>query len=320
MVVVECCSGQYRDVRHCGVKTGASDTGASDTGSAEKLVTGSYQHDYAELEAVAIEVAAAAARSVLTRAADGVRSVGHKSTPTDLVTEVDQAIEADLVAALRERRPGDAIRGEEGGVHSRAADTADDTVEWVLDPIDGTVNFVLGIPVFSVSVAARIGGDSVAGCVIDPNRGERFHARLGGGSFLDTAAGSRRLTGPREIPLAEAVLGTGFAYATEVRTRQARVLADVIGRVGNVRRLGSAALDLCYVGAGRLDCYFEAGLADWDMAAGMLVASEAGVRVASLAGRRLNDGVLAAPVSFFDELATLLTGLGAHLVFDESDR
>ena len=276
--------------------------------------------DYAELEALAVEVASAAARSVLVRAAEGVSSVGHKSTPTDLVTDIDRAIEAELVAALRAGRPGDAIRGEEGGVHSSAATTAggDEVVEWVLDPIDGTVNFVLGIPLFAISVAARVAGTSVAGCVVDPNRGEIFHARLGGGSFLQSAAGSRRLTGPRSIPLSEAVLGTGFAYATEVRSRQARVVAEIIGRIGNVRRMGSAALDLCYVGAGRLDCYFESGLADWDMAAGMLVATEAGVRVGGLEGHRLNDGVLAAPESFFDELAALLIDLGAHRVFDRA--
>ena len=126
----------------------------------------------------------------------GVRAVAHKSTLTDLVTDIDRAIEGELVQALRERRPDDAVRGEEGGVHSAVARTASG-VEWVLDPIDGTVNFVLGIPWFSVSVAACVGGRSVAGCVADPNRGESFHARLGGGSFLRTAAGSLRLTGPR---------------------------------------------------------------------------------------------------------------------------
>ena len=292
-------------------------------------VTSGVQPEYAELEALAVEVASLAARSVVARAADGVRSIGHKSTPTDLVTDIDRAIEAEIVAALRARRPRDAIRGEEGGVHSVAAEAGDadasaragsDPVEWVLDPIDGTVNFVLGIPLFSVSVAARIDGVSVAGCVVDPNRGEVFHARLGGGSFLQDASGSHRLGGPRSIPLAEAVLGTGFAYATAVRTRQARVVAELIGRIGNVRRLGSAALDLCYVGAGRLDCYFEAGLADWDMAAGMLVATEAGVRVAGLEDHSLNDGVLAAPQWFFDELAAMLTELGAHQVFQPGDR
>jgi myo-inositol-1(or 4)-monophosphatase len=275
-------------------------------------------HDLAELETIAVELAETAGRSVLERAARGVRTVGHKSTPTDLVTDIDRAIEAELVQALHERRPGDAVRGEEGGIHSAAVHG--DGVEWVLDPIDGTVNFVLGIPWFSVSVAACVGGRSVAGCVADPNRGETFHARLGGGSFLRTDSGSQRLSGPRDVPLAEAVMGTGFAYSAEVRVRQARVIADVIGRLGNIRRLGSAALDLCYVGAGRLDAYFEAGLADWDMAAGMLVAAEAGARVGSLEGSSVNHGVLAASVQRYDELAAVLTDLGAHRVFGEADR
>lgn len=288
------------------------------------LVTGSAPHDLAELESIAIELAEAAGRSVLLRSAQGVRAVEHKSTRTDLVTDIDRAIEVELVQALHARRPGDAVRGEEGGVHTApatgtAGDAQGDGVEWVLDPIDGTVNFVLGIPWFSVSVAARVGGRSVAGCVVDPTRGETFHARLGGGSFLRTSAGSQRLTGPREVELAEAVLGTGFAYSAPVRARQARVVAGLIARLGNIRRLGSAALDLCYVGAGRLDAYFEAGLADWDMAAGMLVAAEAGVRVGGLEGRSVNSGVLAAPVAFYDELGTALIELGAHRVFDDPD-
>lgn len=282
-----------------------------------KVISGA-EHDLEDLERIAIELAETAGRSVLARAARGVPAVGHKSSLTDLVTDIDRAIEAELVQALRERRPGDAVRGEEGGVHSRAADGAG--VEWVLDPIDGTVNFVLGIPWFSVSVAACADGRSVAGCVADPNRGEAFHARLGGGSFLTTATGSQRLSGPRDVPLAEAVMGTGFAYSAAVRVRQARVLAELIGRLGNIRRLGSAALDLCYVGAGRLDAYFEAGLADWDMAAGMLVAAEAGARVGGLAGGSVNHGLLAASTACFDELAAALTELGAHRVLDEPDR
>jgi myo-inositol-1(or 4)-monophosphatase len=282
------------------------------------VVTTGAGPDLVELETIAIELAETAGRSVLEKAAHGVRAVGHKSTPTDLVTDIDRAIEAELVQALRERRPDDAVRGEEGGRHSEGAHR--DGVEWVLDPIDGTVNFVLGIPWFSVSVAACVGGRSVAGCVADPNRNETFHARLGGGSFLRTGAGSYRLSGPRHVPLAEAVMGTGFAYSAAVRVRQARVIAELIGRLGNIRRLGSAALDLCYVGAGRLDAYFEAGLADWDLAAGMLVAAEAGARVGGLEGSPVNHGVLAASTQRYDELAVALTELGAHRVFGEPER
>lgn len=279
------------------------------------MVTSAPEHDLEELERISIELAETAGRSVLARAARGVPAVGHKSSLTDLVTDIDRAIEGELVQALRERRPDDAVRGEEGGVHSQAVDSGG--VEWVLDPIDGTVNFVLGIPWFSVSVAACVGGRSVAGCVADPNRGESFHARLGGGSFLRTQGGSQRLSGPRDVPLSEAVMGTGFAYSAAVRVRQARVVAELIGRLGNIRRLGSAALDLCYVGAGRLDAYFEAGLADWDLAAGILVAAEAGARVGGLQGSSVNSGLLAASTERFDELAGALAQLGAHRVFGE---
>lgn len=278
---------------------------------------GGAPHDLQELEAIAVELAESAGRSVLARAADGVRAVEHKATPTDLVTDVDRAIEAELVQALRERRSGDAVRGEEGGVHRAVDARAVNGVEWVLDPIDGTVNFVLGIPWFAVSVAACVDGHPVAGAVVDPNRGETFHARLGGGSALRTSTGSRPLAGPREVSMADAVVGTGFAYSSSVRDRQGRVVGELVGRVGNIRRLGSAALDLCYVGAGRLDAYFESGLADWDMAAGMLVAAEAGVRVGALAGRSLHSGVLAASSHLYDELAAALTELGAHRVLDE---
>jgi myo-inositol-1(or 4)-monophosphatase len=280
-------------------------------------VTASPALDLRELETIAIESAESAGRSLLVRAANGVSAVDHKSTLTDLVTDIDRAIEVELVQSLQQRRPDDAVRGEEGGLHTAAGPLAAGAVEWVLDPIDGTVNFVLGIPWFSVSVAARVDGRSVAGAVVDPNRGETFHARLGGGSHLRVDGSSRRLTGPRQVDMAEVVMGTGFAYAASVRARQARVLADLAGRLGNIRRLGSAALDLCYVGAGRLDAYFEAGLADWDMAAGMLVAAEAGARVGGLEGRSLNNGVLAAPAHLYDTLAATLAELGAHRVFDE---
>jgi myo-inositol-1(or 4)-monophosphatase len=279
----------------------------------------------AQLRAVAEGLAQEAAAFVRQRraevfgadaGADGDDAVQSKTTPTDPVTVVDTETERLLRDRLARLRSGDVVLGEEIGGPSDPASIAPGAVTWVLDPIDGTVNFVLGIPWFSVSVAACIDGRPVAGCVADPNRAETFHARLGGGSFLRSGGDSTRLTGPRDVSLAEAVMGTGFAYSAPVRVRQARVLAELVGRLGNVRRLGSAALDLCYVGAGRLDAYFEAGLADWDMAAGMLIASEAGVQVGALEGSSLNDGVLAAPPRLYDELAAALTELGAHRVFD----
>ena len=273
------------------------------------------------LEAIAVEVAGEAADHVAANRPD-FRSVGRKTSATDLVTDVDRATEALIVRALRARRPGDVIVGEEGGTHRAGDGSAGehrDAVHWVVVPIDGTVNFVLGLPAFSVSIAARRAGITLAGCVLDVSRREVFHASVGGGSWLSgPGRPAERLTGPRPIILAEAVVGTGFAYSAAVRTRQGEVLAGLLGRVGNVRRLGSAALDLCYVGAGRLDAYFEAGLNDWDRAAGMLVAAEAGAGVATISGP-VGEVTLAAGAELLGEFEALLRSLGAESVLDVGD-
>jgi myo-inositol-1(or 4)-monophosphatase len=228
----------------------------------------------AELHRLALELAQGAgelARAGRAEAAagDGL-SVATKSTSTDLVTEIDRRTERWLVERIGERRPGDGVLGEEGA--GRPTSTG---VRWVLDPIDGTVNFVLGLPQYAVSVAAEYEGQVLAGAVVKPVSGECFHAYLGGGAFL----GSTRLHGPRPVPLARAVIGTGFGYDAARRARQAAVLAELLPRVGDVRRMGAASLDLCAVAAGRLDGYYEAGLNYWDYAAGVLIATEAGCQV-----------------------------------------
>lgn len=228
-----------------------------------------------DLEQLAIELAEGAAASVRQRRSEQL-SIGAKSTATDLVTEVDEATERWLVDQLAARRPDDAILGEEGGGRPGRS-----TVRWLLDPIDGTVNFVLGIPQFAVSVAAEVSGVVVAGAVCNPIAGETFHARLGGGAYL----GDERLGGPRDVPLERAVVGTGFGYDATVRARQAAVVAPLLSQVADVRRLGAASLDLCFLGAGRLDAYYEAGLNLWDHAAGGLVAAEAGCVASGLRGR-----------------------------------
>ena len=215
----------------------------------------------------------------------GAVEVAAKSTATDLVTEVDRATERWLVERIRSVRPGDAIVGEEGG--DRAGSTG---VRWVLDPIDGTVNFVLGLPQYAVSVAAEVNGRVVAGAVCNPATGETFRATLGGGAHL----GRVRLTGPRQVPLGNAVVGTGFGYDAAVRARQAAVLVALLPTVADVRRLGAASLDLCFLAAGRLDAYFEVGLNVWDYAAGGLVATEAGCVVSGLRGRPPSAGCYAA--------------------------
>jgi myo-inositol-1(or 4)-monophosphatase len=254
----------------------------------------------AELEQVAIELATGAARVVsATRGTD--LDVTAKSTSTDLVTSADRATESWLRERIAALRPGDGVLGEEAG--ERRGATA---VRWVIDPIDGTVNFVLGLPQYAVSVAAEADGTVVAGAVCNPATGETFHARLGGGAFLD----GRRLTGPREVPVQRAVVGTGFGYDAARRSRQADVITRLLPRVADIRRLGAASLDLCFLAAGRLDAYFEVGLNPWDHAAGGLVAQEAGCVASGLRGRAPGAHFYAAagPAlagDFFDLLAEI---------------
>ncbi len=256
----------------------------------------------AELGQLCVELAAGAAELVRSgRPAE--MSVATKSTSTDLVTEVDHACERWLISELARRRPDDAILGEEGG--GRTGTTG---VRWVLDPIDGTVNFVLGIPQYAVSVAAEVDGSVAAGAVCNPATGEMFRAVVGGGAYLD----DQPLTGPRDVSLGRAVVGTGFAYDARTRARQGAVVARLLGQVGDLRRLGGAALDLCFVAAGRLDAYFEAGLHRWDHAAGGLVATEAGCVTSGLRGRPASEQLyVAVGVGLAAQLCALLETLDA---------
>jgi myo-inositol-1(or 4)-monophosphatase len=255
----------------------------------------------AELTELAVSLARRAGALALLRRAHGL-SVGTKSSATDVVTDADRAVEEMLRAELAAHRPEDAVLGEEGG----PAGPDDARVRWLIDPIDGTVNFLLGLPQFAVSIAAQLDGQTVAGCVLNPVSGELFRATRGGGAYL----GERRLTGPRAIPLAEAVLATGFGYDPALRARQGQLLARLLPRVGNLRRLGSAALDLCFLAAGRLDLYYEGPLGEWDYAAGLLIAEEAGAATSGLAGRPAGSRLVAAAhpagaAEFFGLLAEL---------------
>jgi myo-inositol-1(or 4)-monophosphatase len=259
----------------------------------------------AELEQIAIELALGAA-DVVRSARSQRLSVGSKSTSTDLVTAADRESERWLVGQLATRRPDDGVLGEEG-----ASRDGSSGVRWLLDPIDGTVNFVLGLPHYAVSVAAEVAGKVVAGAVCNPVSAELFHARQGGGAFLaDT-----QLAGPRPVPLAQAVVGTGFGYDPAQRSRQVAVVGALLPQIADIRRLGSASLDLCAVAAGRLDAYFEAGLNTWDYAAGALIATEAGCVVTGLRGRPPNGHlVVACAPARSAEFVAVLEGLGADLV------
>jgi myo-inositol-1(or 4)-monophosphatase len=239
----------------------------------------------ADLRAVAETLAAEASAFVRRRrdevfgadaGADGDDAVRTKTTPTDPVTVVDTETERLLRDRLAQLRPGDAVLGEETGGPTDATPGA---VTWVLDPIDGTVNFVYGIPAYAVSVAARVDGVSVAGAVADVVGGRMYSAGAGLGAHVSDAGGTRRLACSAVDDLSLALVGTGFAYSARRRTVQAQLVSKMLPKVRDVRRIGSAALDLCMVAAGRLDAYYEHGLQVWDSAAGGLIAAEAGARV-----------------------------------------
>jgi myo-inositol-1(or 4)-monophosphatase len=233
----------------------------------------------AALGEYAVRLALGAA-DLVRRSTSGRPDTDAKSTSTDLVTAVDRASESWLVEQIAADRPDDAVLGEEGGGRPGTSG-----VRWVLDPIDGTVNFVLGLPQYAVSVAAEVDGRVVAGAVCNPVSRELFRATLGGGAWLDVDGTGQALGGPRTVDLERAVVGTGFGYDRALRERQGQVAARLLPRVADLRRMGSAALDLCALAAGRLDAYFEVGLNPWDRAAGGLVATEAGCVVTGLRGR-----------------------------------
>ncbi|WP_036830391.1 inositol monophosphatase family protein [Phycicoccus jejuensis] len=267
--------------------------------------------DLAQLEDVACRVAREAGRLVRDERPDDL-GFSTKSTGTDVVTEMDQRSQELLLHRLGALRPDDAVLGEEEGGREGTSG-----VTWVVDPIDGTTNYLYGVPAYAVSVAAVVGDPtrpghwrSVAGAVLDPERAELHHARLGGGAWLTTAAGTRRLRARGTTDLALALVGTGFGYDAAVRARQAAVLAEVLPRVRDVRRHGSAALDLCAVATGRLDGYYESGLNAWDRAAGELVAREAGAVVGgSVDDVASRDLTWAAAPGLADALAALVRPL-----------
>lgn len=221
-----------------------------------------------------------------------------KRTSTDLVTDVDRAGEALVVEMLRRSRPDDGIIGEEG-----TAIPGTSGVEWIVDPLDGTTNFVYGHPGYSVSVAAALDGELVVGVVADPVSGQVFVGRAGGGATCN----GDPIRCSAEDDLAQALVATGFGYDPAERARQARVLTEVIPHVRDIRRMGGAAIDLCSVALGRVDAYYERGLNPWDLAAGTVIAREAGAIVTDLDGGPPSaGGCIAAPPALHGPLVALL--------------
>jgi myo-inositol-1(or 4)-monophosphatase len=250
-----------------------------------------------DLLAVAVDAARAAATVLVERyqAVGGPRDLQTKSTPTDLVSAADLDAERAIRAVLHRRRPGDAILGEEG---DEVAGTTG--LRWVVDPLDGTVNYLFGVPQWCVSVAC----EGHVGVILDPVRDEVFEVVAGRSGTL----AGEPLRASTRTQLATALVATGFAYDAGVRARQADIVARVIPRVADIRRLGSAALDLAWTAAGRLDAFYERGVSPWDIAAGTMLCSAAGLEVRELAPRDgLPGGVLAAPAALADELFELVS-------------
>jgi myo-inositol-1(or 4)-monophosphatase len=276
--------------------------------------------DVAELRSVAERLATQAAEFVRLRRpevfgdgrADPGDAVRSKSTRTDPVTVVDTETEQLLRNQLAQLRPGEPVLGEEGGGPAQDADNT--AVTWVLDPIDGTVNFMYAIPAYAVSVAAQVRGASVAGAVADVANGRVYSAGLGLGATVQGPDGNREVLRCNTISDSSmALVGTGFGYSPDRRAVQAALLADLLPHVRDIRRIGSAALDLCMVAAGRLDGFYEHGLNRWDWAAGALIAAEAGAHV-QLPGDDSASLTLVAAPGVAASLRDRLERLGAHEV------
>lgn len=259
---------------------------------------------------IALEAGALAA----TRRAEGVEVAATKSSIVDVVTLADREVEAFIRSAISDARPDDGFLGEES-----TGSAGSSGLTWIVDPIDGTVNYLYGIPQYAVSIAVVEGGadpaewNALAGCVVNPATGEMFTASQGGGAYL----GSQQLQVNSDVSLEQTLLGTGFSYSADTRTRQGQVLAGILGRVRDIRRAGSASLDLCAVAAGRLDAYAERGLNPWDHAAGALVVREAGGHVGGFDGAAESIRfLLAADESLAVQLEPILRELYASAGLD----
>jgi fructose-1,6-bisphosphatase/inositol monophosphatase family enzyme len=266
-----------------------------------------------ELLRIAVDAAAEAGWLLASwRGDERPEVVQTKSSPTDVVTEMDRRSEALITERIRAVRPGDTILGEEGGQTLGRADGRGPAeparVRWVVDPLDGTVNYLYGLPGWAVSIAAELDGQIVAGVVEVPRLGERFTAAAGHGAWLHRDGTAIALRCTSRVPLGQALVGTGFGYDPARRAVQGQVLAALLPLVRDIRRGGSAAADLCSVAAGRVDAYYERGLNYWDYAAGGLIAREAGAVVGGLSGRPESTSMtVAAGPGLFEALEDVLS-------------
>ncbi len=249
----------------------------------------------AELERIASRTARAVA-AVVAAAGTNRRAVGLKSSPTDVVTQTDLQAEELARQLLIEATPEAGIVGEEGGSTTPTA-----RLQWVLDPLDGTVNFLYGVPIFAVSIAAALDGEIVAGAVVDVLRHEMFSAYLGGGARRDGEPIS--VSSCHALP--EALITTGFSYQAGLRERQGEVAHRLLSRARDIRCFGSAALELCWVACARVDAYYQRDTEIWDRAAGALIAEEAGALV-ELPCPENDDLAIAASPGIFEDLRSVV--------------
>ena len=227
--------------------------------------------DFMELRDIASYVAEQVGEYILQESRNSVL-LETKSSSSDFVTNVDKRAEALIVNLINNHRPDDSFLGEEG-----TSQEGNSGILWVIDPIDGTTNFIHKHPGFGVSIAAKVNGDTVAGAVADPSHGEIFDAAIGHGARRN----GKEITLTRSAKLETALVATGFSYKNTKRALQAKVLLKILPCIADIRRMGSAAIDLCSVATGRVDAFFETGLNEWDIAAGTLIASEAGARLST---------------------------------------
>lgn len=272
-----------------------ADRGSSQLGAGLEPVDGALLE---ELVALALPVAVAAGELLLSGWDTTDLAPETKSSPTDVVTVMDRAAESLITERILAQRPADGLLGEEG-----ASRDGTSGVRWVIDPLDGTVNYLYGLPSWSVCIAAEWGGEAVVGVVFDPTRDRRYVAVRGRGATRNGQ--SLRVRPP--VSLDQALIGTGFGYLTQRRIEQARVVAAVLPKVRDIRRIGSAALDLCAVAEGSLDGFYEVGLAPWDLCAAGLIATESGATLGGLAGAPAGaELVIAATPGLFTQLHSLL--------------
>lgn len=233
--------------------------------------------------------------------------VFSKSAPTDVVTEMDRASEEMIVGCIVGACPNDGILGEEGSTR-----TGTSGVSWIVDPLDGTVNYLFGIPTWGVSVGVQVDGVGEVGVIATPDLGESYVGICGSGAWRIRGDVAERINGRPTEQLGQALVATGFGYTPDRRLAQIAVLEGVIAHVRDIRRTGCATVDFTWLASGRVDAYYERGIHPWDYAAGLVIVEEAGARTWTTSSPECGTTVVCAMPSIFDELLEKLQALGVE--------